>query len=133
MLDAAVGRLFARPNSGAYTLEAIIDASRDFRMRASERPVIIVITAQGPEFSERYHQNVLDDLEAAKATLHSLVLTRRRLPVFNDGIREREIALSKGAELTGGRRDDLLTSMALGDRLSNLARELKDQNRRTQP
>jgi hypothetical protein len=132
-LAAAAGRLFARSNAGAYALEAIMEASRDLRIRSSERPVIVVITAQGPEFSERYHKTVLDDLQAAKATLHSLVLTRRRVPVFNDGIREREIALSRGAELTGGRRDDLLTSMALGDRLSDLARELTDRNRRTEP
>jgi hypothetical protein len=126
-LDAGVGRLFSRAQAGSYALDAITDASRDFRARGSIRPVIIVITAQGPDFSQRYHQTVLDDVKAANATLHSLVLTRRQVPIFNDGIREREFTLSKGAELTGGRREDLLTSMALADRLSDLARQLKDR------
>ena len=125
-LEAGIGRLFSRPQSGAYALDAITDASRDFRARGSVRPVIIVITAQGPDFSERYHQTVLDDVKAADATLHSLVLTRRNVPVFNQGIMEREITLSKGAEVTGGRREDLLTNMELGDRLSSLARQVKD-------
>lgn len=126
-LNAGIGRLFSRSSSAAYTLDAITDAARDFRARESAHPVIIVITAQGPDFSQRYHKDVLDKVTAAKATLHSLVLTRRNLPIFNDGIREREITLSKGADVTGGRREDLLTSMALADRLSDLARELKDR------
>jgi VWFA-related protein len=126
-LEAGIGRIFSRSHSGAYALDAITDAARDFRARESARSVIVVITAQGPEFSNRYHQKVLDDVKAANATLHSLVLTRNRVPVFNSGIREREITLSNGADLTGGRREDLLTSMALEERLADLARELKSQ------
>ena len=126
-LRDGIGRLFTRTASASYALDAITDASRDFRTRESGRPVIVVITAQGPDFSQRYHKKVLDDLKTSKATLHALVLTRRQLPVFNDGIIQREITLSEGADLTGGRREDLLTSMALADRLSALARELKDR------
>ena len=128
-LEAGIGRLFARPASGAYVLDAIVDVTRDFGMREAARPVIVVISGQGPEFSQRFHQSVLDDLRASHATLHSLVVTRRRVPVFNDGVRERELTLSKGATLTGGRREDLLTSMALADKLNDLARELKTQYR----
>jgi VWFA-related protein len=128
-LEAAIGRVFARSGSGSYMLDAIVDASRDFRAREAARPVIIVITAEGPEFSQRSHQMVLDDLRSANATLHSFVLTRRGLSLFNDGNREREFTLSKGARLTGGRREDLFTSMALTDRLTDLAGELKTQYR----
>jgi VWFA-related protein len=126
-LNAGIGRLFSRSHSGAYALDAITDVSREFRAREGARPVIVVITAQGPEFSQRYHETVIDDVKAANATLHSLVLTRRRVPILNDGIREREATLSDGATVTGGRRQDLLTSMALADRLRDLARELKTQ------
>ena len=129
LLEAGVGRLFSRPASGAYLLDAIVDATRDFRARESARPVIVVISGQGPEFSQRFHANVLDDLRASHATLHSLIVTRRRVPNFNDGAREREITLSDGAVLTGGRREDLLTSLSLHDRLNDLARELKSQYR----
>jgi VWFA-related protein len=128
-LEAGIGRIFARTGTGSHVLDAIVDASRDFRTRETARPVIIVITAEGPEFSQRSHQMVLDDLRAANATLHSFVLTRRRVSLFNDGNREREFTLSKGARMTGGRREDLFTSMGLADRLKDLATELKTQYR----
>jgi VWFA-related protein len=126
-LETGIGRLFARPGSGSYLLDAIIDASRDLRGREGARPVIVVITAEGPEFSQRWHQNVLDEVKSAGATLHSLILSRRRVPLWNDGYREREFTLSKGAQMTGGRREDLFTGMALTDRLGALAAELKSQ------
>ncbi|MGH9308740.1 MAG: VWA domain-containing protein, partial [Vicinamibacterales bacterium] len=128
-LQAGIDRLFARAGTGAYALDAIVDVARDFKLRETARPVIVVITSEGPEFSQRFHAQVLDDVRASRATLHSLVLTRRRVSMFNDGVREREITLSRGATMTGGRRDDLLTSMALSDRLTDLARELKTQYR----
>ena len=128
-LEDAVGRLFSRSGSGAYLLDAIVDVSRDFRMRERDRPVIVVITTQGPEFSERYHQSVLKDLQSTDAILHALVIDRRRASLLSTAAREREITLSEGTKLTGGRRDDLLTSMALKDRLSSLAAEMKSQYR----
>ncbi|MGH9374210.1 MAG: VWA domain-containing protein [Vicinamibacterales bacterium] len=128
-LDAGIGRLFARSGSGSYVLDAIVDASRGFRAREGARPVIVVITAEGPEFSQRYHQTVLDEVRKADATLHAFVLQRRRNLLFTDAARERELTLAKASSLTGGRREHLLTSMALKDRLGSLATELKHQYR----
>ena len=128
-LEAGVGRLFARPGSGAYVLDAIVEASRGLRQREGARSVIVVITAEGPEFSDRYHKSVLDELRASDATLNSFVLARRRTPLLSNGAREREFALTKGATMTGGRREDLLTSMGLSDRLGDLAAELNAQYR----
>jgi hypothetical protein len=128
-LEAGVGRLFARNGSGAYLLDAIVEVSRDFRTRERDRPVIVVITTQGPEFSERYHESVLKDLRSTDAVLHALVLDRPRASLLSRAAREREITLSEGTKQTGGRRDDLLSSMALQDRLSALASEMKTQYR----
>jgi VWFA-related protein len=136
-LEAGVGRLFARNGSGAYLLDAIVEVSRDFRTRERDRPVIVVITTQGPEFSERYHESVLKDLRSTDAILHALVLDVSgmrtsfwtRASLLGRAAREREITLSEGTKQTGGRRDDLLTSMALQDRLSSLASEMKTQYR----
>lgn len=129
LLEEAVGRLFARNGSGAYLLDAIVEVSRDFRIRERDRPVIVVITTQGPEFSNRYHESVLKDLRSTDAILHALVLDRPRASLLSTAARERELTLSEGTEQTGGRRDDLLTSMALKDRLSGLAAEMKGQYR----
>lgn len=129
LLEAGIGRLFARRGGGAYALDAIVEASRDSRVRESARPVIVVISGQGPDFSQRFHQDVLKELRASHATLHSIVVTRRSLPILRGGARERELTFSEGTKLTGGRREDLLTSMSLGDTLDSLASELKTQYR----
>jgi Ca-activated chloride channel family protein len=120
-LDAGVGRVFARTGSGAYVLDAIVDAARTLRHAEGARSSIVVITAEGPEFSQRFHQTVLDDLRRSHATLHAFVINRPRAFRLSEGAREREFTLSKGTRLTGGERVDLLTSMSLGDRLGALA------------
>ncbi|HET9265793.1 MAG TPA: VWA domain-containing protein [Vicinamibacterales bacterium] len=126
-LEAGVGLLFARRGSGAYALDAIVDASRALGGREGARHAIVVITTEGPEFSERYHQQVLDEL-GSRAMLHSFILSRRG-GFLDEGRRQREITLEEGASATGGRREHLLTSMALEDRLHGLAVELKNQYR----
>ena len=75
-LDKAIGSVFARSGSGTYILEAIVDASSGMRRRKAARPHIIVYASRGPEFSERYHQSVIDALRESGATLHTLLLTR---------------------------------------------------------
>jgi Ca-activated chloride channel family protein len=127
-LNAAIGKIFARRGSGAYALDAIVDASRSLRRREGARHVIVLITTEGPEFSNRYHEQVLDELRKS-ATLQSFVLTRRVGAALDDQRRERELTLAKGTVDTGGRREHLLTSMALEDRLHDLANELKNQYR----
>jgi hypothetical protein len=127
-LNAAIGKIFARRGTGAYALDAIVDASRSLRRREGARHVIVLITTEGPEFSNRYHEQVLDELRKS-ATLQSFVLTRRVGVALDDQRREREMTLAKGTIDTGGRREHLLTSMALEDRLHDLATELKNQYR----
>lgn len=127
-LDAGIGRLFARSGSGAYALDAIVEASRGLRLREGARHVIVLITTEGPEFSNRFHEQVLDELRTS-ATLQSFVLTRRGGAGLDDGRRQRELTVAKGTILTGGRREHLLTSMALPDRLRSLANELSNQYR----
>jgi Ca-activated chloride channel family protein len=129
-LEAGVGRIFAQSGSGAYLLDAIVEVSRGLIGRKGVRPAIVVITTEGPEFSQRYYRNVLDELQAADVLLQSFVLTRRADASLRDeAAREREFTLANGATMTGGRREDLFTSMALAGRLQELAAELKSQYR----
>lgn len=127
-LERGVGRLFARRGSGAYSLDALVDASKDLQRREGKRHVIVLISTEGPEFSERYHRQVLDEVRAA-ATLHAFVLTRGGVRGLDDGRRERELALTRGPSDTGGRSEFLITSMALEGRLKSLANELENQYR----
>jgi VWFA-related protein len=125
-LEKGIGSIFARADSGMYLLEAMIESANGVRKRKATRSHIVAIAARGPEFSESYHQHVLDVLRESNATFHSLMLTRTSAGV---GKEEQELAMTvaEGTRMTGGRRDDILTSLAFGDRLRSLAAELNGQ------
>jgi len=128
-LEKAMGSVFARQGSGTYLLEAIIDASRALRRHKAARPHIVVVAARGPEFSEHHHTNVVDAVREAGATLHTLMLQRRSGAAATNDREEQELQLTvdDGTRLSGGRRDDILTTMAIGDRMEALASELENQ------
>jgi len=126
-LEKGLGSLFARQGSGTYLMEAIINAADGLRRRKAARPTIVSITASGAEFSEQHHDGVLGRLRESGAALHSLVLTKPGVMRMDREGRELDLSLADGTKLTGGRRDDLLTSMALSDRLQLLANELNGQ------
>ncbi len=128
-LEKAMGSVFARQGSGTYLLEAIIDASKALRRHKAARPHIVVVAARGPEFSEHHHTNVVDAVREAGATLHTLMLQRRSGAAATNDREEQELQLTvdDGTRLSGGRRDDILTTMAIGDRMEALAGELENQ------
>ena len=126
-LEKALGGVFARSGSGTYLMDAIVSAGDALRRRKATRPTIVAITARGPEFSDRHHDNVLEDLRESGAALHTFVLTAPG-PMRNDpSDRELELVIAEGTKATGGRREDLLTSMALTERLQSLGNELNNQ------
>ena len=126
-LQNALGGVFARPGSGTYLMEAIMEAGDALRRRKSARPTLIAITAYGPEFSERHHDQLLQSLRESGATLHTLVLTKPGVLRSDRSDQELDLAIAEGTRMTGGRREDLLTSMSLSERLLSLASELKNQ------
>ncbi|MBI2219586.1 MAG: hypothetical protein HYU53_00060 [Acidobacteria bacterium] len=121
-------RVFARPQSGAYFLDALTDAARGLEKRAPERPVIVAVVTEGVEFSNRHYPDVLRQLFASGAAFHALVLSGvvRANPVAEE-IRNRNVVLDEGTRGTGGRRDQLLSSTALAATLRELAAELQHQ------
>jgi VWFA-related protein len=121
-----VTRIFARPGSGAYLLEGIREVSRGMRNRESPRRIIVAITIESVEFSNAQYEQVLDDLYASGAALHVLAIgtpTGR----MTDEIRNKNLVISQGTEATGGRRDQLLSELAIPDALSKVAGELLNQ------
>ena len=125
-LKKAVGRLFARPGSGAYLTEGIRDVSRGLAKRDGPRPVIVVLTIEAVEFSTLYYDQVLKDLYASGATLHVIGLGTRS-PAMNDEMRNRNMVIVEGSDRTGGRNDALLTPQAFPDKMAQLATELLNQ------
>jgi VWFA-related protein len=126
-LETGIGRLFARPATGSYLLSAIIETSRGLRKRRELRRVMVVITTQGPEFSEISYQTVLEYVRDSGAPLHSFVLRREGVSPTDPAAQEVELTLAVGTKMTGGRREDLLTSMVMTPRFESLAMELNHQ------
>jgi VWFA-related protein len=126
-LEKGIGSIFARQGSGTYILDAIVETSDALRKRKATRPHIIVFAARGPEFSERYHQTVIDALRESGSTLHSLMLNRPGIGINSREEQELQQTAADGTQQSGGRREDLLTSMALNDRLQSLGNELQNQ------
>lgn len=126
VLDKGVNRIFSLPDSGAYVLQAIIEASRGIQKREAGRPVIVAVATDGPEFSDRYHDLVLEPLKQSGAALHVLFLQRDG-ETTTDAARERGIVFDRGTRETGGRYDTVLAAQALPGKLAQVAAELSNQ------
>ena len=126
-LETGISRLFARPGTGSYLLSAIIETSRVLRKSRESRRVMVVVTTQGPEFSEIGYQTVLEYVRDSGAPLHSFLLRREGVSPTDPAAQEVELTLAVGTRMTGGRREDLLTAMAMTTRFQSLAAELNHQ------
>lgn len=121
-----ISRIFARPGSGAYFLEALDDVARGIPRREVKRPVIIALITEGIEFSSLDSRSVLDRLYASGATLHVLSIGRPS-DSMTDEVRNRNIVVADGTSHTGGRREQILIENAIPDKLMKLADELLHQ------
>lgn len=130
-LEDGIGRVFAPPGSGARLLEAIVEVSRGIQKRNPARPVIVIVTTEGPEFSDMPEKFVLDALEQSGAAMHALVLTSPDADISSDRARTRNIVLNRGTAASGGRHEHILTSQGLATRLGQVAAELSNQYRIT--
>jgi von Willebrand factor type A domain len=125
-LKKGVDRIWAMPDSGAYLLDAIVEVCQGIKKREATRPVIVSITTEGPELSNLQHEQVLEPLRASGAAYHAITMGRPSSSL-SDEVRNRNIVFDQGPRTTGGSRDPLLTSMALGERLMLLANQLMHQ------
>jgi len=127
VLQKGINRLFARPGSGAYLLDGIVEVSKGLQKREAKRPAIVALTLEhGPEFSNRYYESVLDELQKSRATLHVLAIGSPSADQ-SDEMRNRNLVIAEGTERTGGRRDQLLSAISIPERLKQLADDLLNQ------
>ena len=125
-LEKGVDRIFAQPQSGTLLMQGIIDICKGFKAREAQRPVIVAVITDGPELSDRFHDHVLEPLKDSGAAFHALVIGPET-GSLETNMRERGLVLDEGTRDTGGRRDTLLTSMALSSKLAQVAAELTHQ------
>jgi len=128
LLEQGVGRIFAQPNAGSYTLDAILETCRGFVKREAGRPVIVVFATEAVEFSHAHSEQVIDELKASGAALHALVLTRNGgANLSTTELRNRAIVFDRGTRESGGQRVNLLSSMGYTAVAQTLAAELTNQ------
>jgi len=125
-LKKGIDRIWSMPGSGAYMLDGIIEICQGFKKRGAQRPVIVAILSEGPEMSNRQHDQVLEPLRANAAAFHAITMGRPSTSL-SDETHNRNLVLDEGPRATGGRHEELLTSMALGVTLTRLADELTHQ------
>ena len=128
IVNKGVNRLFAQPGSGMYLLDSVIQTTKGFQKKESPRPVIVAILTEGVEFSTDHYETVIDALKNSGTAFYALVLTEG--PEANpsqDEIRNRNVVIDRGTKETGGRRETLITEMALQDNLQSIAEELLTQ------
>ena len=125
-LQRGINRLWSRDDTGAYLLDSLLETSQGFAKREASRPVIVVITQEGPELSYRQYDQVLGPLRASAAAFYAMVLGTPSASL-SDEARSRNIVLDEGTRGTGGSREQLLTPMALKSKLQQLAYLLTHQ------
>ena len=128
-LTAGANRIFSQQGSGTLLLDSLIDVSRALRKRDAERRVMVVITTEGTDFSNAGFEQTLETVESSGAQLYAFIITAGTggAGLTNEEARNRGIVLDRGPRVTGGKREHVLTSMALPQALERLAAELAAQ------
>ena len=123
-----VEKIFAQPGSGMVFQDTLVQTLRGLARRDNPRRAVLVITGEGTDFSNTPYQNTLDAIRDSGAAVHVLLLTGRANAVIrDDNARERAQVIDEGTRMSGGRRQDLLSSMAYGDALAKVAEDLSNQ------
>ncbi len=125
-LKKGIDRIWSARGSGAYLLDGIIEVCEGFKKRSAQRPVIVAIVSEGPDLGNRQYDQVLDPLRATGAAFHVITIGPPSSSV-SDEARNRNMVIDQGPTQTGGRREELLTPMALEGKLKLLADELTHQ------
>jgi hypothetical protein len=134
-IDAAqaikgVNRIFTQPQSGMVLLDAIIETSKGLKKRGADRSVILAVTSEGPELSDRYYDFVLEPLKASSAAFYVITLGPMSSSL-SDNARNRGVVFDQGTSSTGGSLQMLLASTALKGALDKLADQLLHEYRIT--
>jgi hypothetical protein len=128
-LNAGVSRIFPISGSGSYVLDALVDLGRDMAKRKAERAAIVAVSADGPEFSNFAYEQALDALAAGGAALNVVVINPTAGGSSSVETKSRMIVFDRGPRQSGGVHIDVISSLALPDRMKLLATQLANQYR----
>lgn len=125
------------PQGGNTVLDALVEVSRDLKVREDARSAIVVVTGSGIGFANYDRRQVVDLVEDHPATVLAVVLDEGRavaaMPPPGDevGGADYDYALSSLAKSSGGVRETVLSAMAVERALRVVAAHLAGQYRVT--
>ena len=123
-LTKAVDRVWEETfGSGYYLLNGIIEISQGFKKREAARPVIVAITSEGQELSNRHPDQVLTPLSDSGAAFHVISIGLPSTGISLE-VRDRNRVVDEGPRVSGGTHSQLLVSSALAVKLQQLANVL---------
>ena len=149
-LAQGVSKIFAYSSTASYLLDAAVETSKGFVRRGAARPIIVVLSTLGIDYSNMNDRTALDRLVDAGVALHTVVLSRSTNSALRgqtvgapgpgsfleQGLEpgpfefqniERDRFLNAGPSTTGGRRHDLLLSASAEQALRRLAAQIRGQ------
>ena len=127
LLDRVIDRLNEHPQSGAYLLDAIVDAAKALKKREAKHGAIVVfLKSSSPEFSTRDAKQIEDVLKDAHVSLWVLLLQDAG-PSMSHEAQQREMVVGDVAPRTGGIRDIVLYRMGVTSHLTQMADLLASQ------
>lgn len=127
-LDRRIDRIFAATGSGAYFIDAIIDASSGLKKRKAGRAVILAyVDENGPEFSNRRHDVVFDAVAGAQASLWVVARQGFSSSTATPENRERAMVIGDVTTRTGGRNTMVFDGSAIKLKFNEVATQLLTQ------
>jgi hypothetical protein len=132
MLELAIEQVFHRSGSGAYFMEAVIEAAKEIAQTKAQRPAIVAFVIEdGPEFSGSTEKQVAAALRTAGASLWAIVLQARESSLTSIEARERAQVLAEVTARSGGQLKPVLSRTGLAPAFENVATLLGSQQRIT--
>ena len=129
----ALGRVF--PQGGNTLLDALVEASKDLQSKEAARSAIVVVTGIGVGFTNYSKEQVVDIVRPSGATVLAAEIEESGAAASRGqgevSRTDYDYTLANLAEVTGGRRDILLSSMGAARALDSFAGELASQYRLT--
>lgn len=139
-LRDGIGRVFPQAGQASYMLDAMYEVSEGFVRRGADRPVMVVLTMEGIDYSNRQSREVLERIDESGAAVYTLSVEARRafaggqpgggLDSVFDARRqqfERDLVLARGTADSGGRHRDLFASSAVERAMQEIVAELRNQ------
>lgn len=128
VLVRAAQKMFPMSGSGAYLIDAVLDAATALRKDPGPRQIIVAfVNESGQEFSNSGRQQVLDAVRFANASLWVVALQDTMTNVDSQEARDRSALIGEGTAQSGGTTISLLNRLSLPAKMAELAGILTSQ------